>query len=55
MIKGTWQEEPEKRPSFTDIVQFFHEQNVEYTPVDEAENITIDSKSDNGYLNISNA
>ena len=28
MIKSTWQEEPEKRPSFSDIVRFLQDQNI---------------------------
>ena len=48
MIKSTWHEEPGKRPSFTDIVQFLQEQNIEATPVDETGR-TIDAE----YLNLS--
>ena len=50
MIINTWHKEPEKRPLFTDIVQFLHKQNVEDTPVDEVERIT-----DTNYLNLSNS
>ena len=50
MIRNTWYEEPEKRPSFTDIIQVLHEQNVEDTSVDETER-TINTD----YLNLSNS
>ena len=52
MIKSTWKEEPEKRPSFSDIVQFFHAQNIdsEVTPIDEKDGTIVDN--DSGYLDI---
>ena len=52
MIKCTWEEEPENRPSFADIVQFFHEQNVsvEETFIDETDSAIGDN--DSGYLEI---
>jgi len=52
-MKSTWQEEPEKRPSFTDIVEFFHEQNIQESLVDEAANAVGDNRSDSGYLDLS--
>ena len=45
-----WEEEPEKRPSFSDIVLFLHNQNIKDAPVDEAEITSVDT---NGYLNLS--
>ena len=53
MIENTWQEESENRPTFTDIVQFFHDQNIKDTPVDETENITLGTEKDSGYLDLS--
>ena len=54
MMESTWHEESEKRPSFTDIVNFLHEQNAEDTPVDETENtVVIETKNDNSYLDLS--
>ena len=52
MIKSTWKEEPEKRPSFSDIVHFFHAQNIdsEVTPIDEKDGTIVDN--DSGYLDI---
>ena len=47
MIKSTWQEEPEKRPSFSDIVRFLQDQNITDTPVDEA-----GTKNDSAYLDL---
>ena len=55
MIESTWQEEPESRPTFTDIVQFFHDQNIKDTLVDEVENITVGTEKNNGYLDLSNS
>ena len=52
MTRSTWQEEPEKRPSFTDIVQFFHDQNVEDSSIDETNSPTIDAENDSGYLDV---
>ena len=51
-MKTTWKEEPEKRPSFSNIVQLLHEQNIdsEDTPIDETNAIIVDN--DNGYLDI---
>ena len=48
MIKSTWQEEPEKRPSFADTVQFFHHLSIEVS--DEP---VIDAENDGGYLDVS--
>ena len=56
MMENTWHEEPEKRPSFTDIVQFLQGQNIEDTPVDETEStvhVIIETKNDNSYLDLS--
>ena len=52
MIKSTWKEEPEKRPSFSDIVQFFRAQNIdsEDTLIDKTDSIIVDN--DSGYLDI---
>ena len=47
LIENMWQEEPEKRPSFTDIVHFLHDQNVEDT-------LGAESPATSGYLNLSN-
>jgi len=55
LIKSTWHEEPEKRPSFTDIVEFFHEQNIQESPVDEATNDVGGNGSDSGYLELSSS
>ena len=55
MIKSTWQEEPEKRPSFSDIVRFLQDQNITDTPVDEAEITSVGTKNDSAYLNLSNS
>ena len=54
MIKCTWEEEPEKRPLFADIVQFFHEQNfsTEDTFMDEIVHSAMANDSDSGYLDI---
>ena len=53
MIKSTWQEEPEKRPSFSDIVHFLQDQNITDTPVDEAEITSVGTKNDGAYLDLS--
>ena len=53
MMKNTWQEEPEKRSSFSDIVHFLHEQNIKDTPVDEAGSTTNDANNDSSYLDLS--
>ena len=50
MMKDTWQEEPEKRPSFIDIVQFLQEQNIEDTTMDDTNHATADGERDSGYL-----
>ena len=50
MMKDTWNEEPEKRPLFTDIVNFLHEQNIVDTPMDDADHATVDGEKDSGYL-----
>ena len=52
MIKTTWNEEPEKRPLFSDISQFLYNQNInlEDTPVDETDGTSVDN--DSGYLDI---
>ena len=51
MIKRTWQEDPKERPSFSDIVQFFPEQDIiEDTPLYETDNSMDDNNS--GYLDI---
>ena len=52
MIKSTWNEEPEKRPIFSDIVQFFHDQNIEDSLIDEANSLSVDAENDNGYLDV---
>ena len=46
-MKSTWEHEPEKRPSFTDIVQFFDKQNIEV--LDTA---VVDNTNDSGYIDI---
>ena len=48
-MKDMWNEEPEKRPSFTDIAKLLHEQNVEDTLIDGTD---IDDESDSGYLDV---
>ena len=53
MMKNTWEEEPEKRSSFSDIVHFLCDQNIKDTPVDEAGNTTDDTNNDNSYLDLS--
>ena len=55
MMKSTWHGEPEKRPSFSDIVKFFYEQNIntEDTNIDETDDAIGDSNS--GYLDIYHA
>ena len=53
MINSTWHEEPEKRPSFTDMVNFLHEQNAEDASVDEAETAAVETKNDSSYLDLS--
>ena len=50
MMKDTWNEEPEKRPLFTDIVNFLHEQNIEDTPMDDTDYATVDGGKDSSYL-----
>lgn len=52
MIKSTWEQEPEKRPSFTDIVQFFHAQKIEGASIDETDGATVDNKNNSGYIDI---
>ena len=52
MIKSTWKEEPEKRPTFTDIVQFFHDQNIQDSPIDETNSPTVDAENGSGYLDV---
>ena len=56
MMESTWQDEPEKRPTFVDIVHFFHNQNIKdgRTQVDHARNIIVGTKKDSGYLKLSN-
>ena len=49
MMKDTWNEEPEKRPSFTDIVKFLHEQNIEDTLIVGTD---INDENDSGYLDV---
>ena len=49
-MRDTWNEEPEKRPSFTDIVKLLHEQNVEDTLIDDGTDIN--DESDSGYLDV---
>ena len=51
MIDSTWKEDPEKRPSFTDIMCFLYQQNVEDTPINESNSI-VDTENDSGYLEI---
>ena len=55
MIKSTWQEEPEKRPSFSDIVHFLYDQKITDTPVDEAEITSVGTNNDSAYLDLSNS
>ena len=50
MMKDTWNEEPEKRPLFTDIVNFLHEHNIEDTPMDDTDYATVDGGKDGSYL-----
>ena len=50
-MKHTWNEEPEKRPSFTDIIKFLHEQNIEDTLLDNPDSVTVED-GDSGYLDI---
>ena len=52
MIKSTWQEEPEKRPSFADIVQFFHHLDIKVSQEDEGSSAAIDAENDSGYLDV---
>lgn len=54
MIKCTWEEESEKRPSFADIVQFFQEQGFsdEDIFIDEIDHNANASDNDSGYLDI---
>ena len=49
MINSTWHEEPEKRPSFTDMVNFLHED----ASVDKAETTFVETKNDSSYLDLS--
>ena len=51
-MKSTWHEEPEKRPSFSDVVKFLHEHNIEDTPIKGADGTVADAESDGGYLDI---
>ena len=48
MIKSTWQEEPQERPSFADIVQFLH---MIDDPLDERD-IFVESAHGSGYLRV---
>ena len=48
MIKSTWQEKPQERQSFADIVQFFH---MTDDPLDERD-IFVESARDGGYLEL---
>ena len=50
MMESTWHEEPEKRPSFTDIVQFLQEQNIEDAVMDDTDCASVDGERDSGYL-----
>jgi len=51
MIKSTWQEDPKERPSFSDIVKFFLEQDIiEDTLMHETDDTMDDNNS--GYLDI---
>ena len=49
MMKSTWHEEPEKRPSFTDVLKFLNEQNIQDTLNEE---VDADTTNDSGYLDI---
>ena len=40
MMKNTWNEEPEKRPLFTDIVKFLHEQIIKDALMDDVDRAT---------------
>ena len=52
MMKSTWEQEPEKRPSFTDIVQFFDAQKIEGASIyDEIDSAT-DDDNNSGYIDI---
>jgi len=53
MIESTWKEEPKERPSFTDIVNFLYNQNIEDIPIDETDYTAVDSENDSGYLDLS--
>ena len=50
-MKDTWNEEPEKRPLFTDIVKLLHKQNIEDTLLESPDSVTVED-SDSGYLDI---
>ena len=50
MMKDTWNEEPEKRPLFTDIVNFLCEQSIVDTPMDNTDHFTVVGEKDSGYL-----
>ena len=52
MMKNTWNEEPEKRPLFTDIVKFIHEKVIEDTTMDDIDRATDDGEKDSSYLRI---
>ena len=56
MLKRTWLEQPQERPSFADIVQFFHQQNIKdsLTHADERDTFVGDAESacDSGYLEL---
>ena len=49
-MENTWNEEPEKRPLFTDIVKFIHEQIIEDTPMDDIDGAALDGEKESGYL-----
>ena len=51
MIDSTWKEDPDKRPSFTDIVCFLYQQDIEDTPTVET-NSVVNAENDSGYLDI---
>ena len=50
MMKNTWNEEPEKRPLFNDIVQFLHEQITEDTATDDIDCANADDEKESSYL-----
>ena len=49
-MKNTWNEEPEKRSLFSDIVKFLHEQIIEDTPMDDIDGAALDGENDSSYL-----